>query len=287
MKETNHSSRGQEQGARPSRLPVSVSGHITLLTDFGSSDYYVGAVKGVILTVNPAAQLIDITHQIPPQDIEEAAFTLLASYRSFQRGTIHLAVVDPGVGSARRAILAKAGDYYFVGPDNGIFSYIFDREPNRRIINITAQEYFRQPVSTTFHGRDVFAPVAAELSRGVSIESFGQEIRDEVRLRPLSPDLTKKGKLKGRIIHIDHFGNCVTNLDRQSFNGLEEQRVVLVVNGKKTQSVQSSYAGAISKHKLFAIWGSAGFLEVSAQSRSAAKLLKAKRGDQVAVEFGS
>ena len=287
MKAINESSRGKDQGARSGRLPVSISGHITLLTDFGSLDYYVGSVKGVILSVNPAAQLIDITHQIPPQDIEEAAFTLLASYRSFQKGTIHLAVVDPEVGSARRAILARAGDYYFVGPDNGIFSYIFDREPVRQIIHITGQEYFRHPISSTFHGRDVFAPVAAELSRGVPLDSFGQEIRDEVRLKTLSPEVTKKGKLKGRLIHVDHFGNCVTNLDRQSFNGLEEQRVVLVVNGKKTQSVQSSYSEAVSKHKLFAIWGSAGFLEISARNRSAAKLLKAKRGDAVAVEFGS
>lgn len=287
MKDRNESSRGKEQGARSSRLPVSVSGHITLLTDFGSSDYYVGAVKGVILSVNPSAQFIDITHQIPPQDIEEAAFTLLASYRSFQRGTIHLAVVDPGVGSSRRGILARAGDYYFVGPDNGIFSYIFDQEPVRQIIHLTAQDYFRHPISPTFHGRDVFAPVAAQLSRGVSLDSFGQEIRDEVRLKPLLPEVTKKGKLKGRIIHIDHFGNCVTNLDYQSFNGLEEQRVVLVVNGKRTQSVQSSYSKAVGKHAIFAIWGSAGFLEISARNRSAAKLLKAKRGDLVAVEFGS
>jgi S-adenosyl-L-methionine hydrolase (adenosine-forming) len=282
----NQSSGGQKQGARPNRLPVSLSKQITLLTDFGLSDYYVGAVKGVILSINPGAQIIDITHQISPQRIDDAAFTLLASYRSFQKGTIHLAIVDPGVGSVRRPIVARAGEYYFVGPDNGIFSYVFDQESDRQVVHITAQEYFRQPLSTTFHGRDVFAPVAAELSRGISLDSFGQEIRDEVRLKPLAPELTKKGKLKGRIIHIDHFGNCITNLDRQSFNGLEEQTVILVVNGKKTYSVQSSYSEAIGKHKLFAIWGSAGFLEISARNRSAAKMLKAELGDMVAVEFG-
>ena len=287
MNDRKESSRGIKQGARSSRLPVSASGQITLLTDFGTSDYYAGAVRGVILSINPAAHTIDITHQIPPQDIEEAAFSLLACYRSFQKGTIHLAIVDPGVGSSRRAILAKAGDYYFVGPDNGIFSYIFDRETNRQIIHITAEEYFRHPVSKTFHGRDVFAPIAAEVSRGVPFDSFGPEIRDQVRLKPLSPEVTKNGKLRGRIIHIDHFGNCVTNLDPQSFNGLEEQRVVLLVNGRKTQSVQSSYSEAGGKHKLFAIWGSAGFLEISARNRSAAKILKARRGDSVAVEFAA
>jgi S-adenosylmethionine hydrolase len=285
VKDRNQASSGKEQGARSSRLPVSVSGQVTLLTDFGTSDYYVGALKGVILSINPAAQVIDITHQISPQDIEEAAFTLLACYRSFEKGTIHVAVVDPGVGSSRRAILASAGDYYLVGPDNGIFSYIFDRESNRRVIHITAQEFFHQPVSNTFHGRDVFAPVAAALSKGMPLETFGQEIRDQVRLKSLAPEVTKRGKLKGRIIHIDRFGNCVTNFDRQSLNGLDERILTLSLNGKRTQSVEQSYSHVVGKNKLFAIWGSAGFLEISARNRSAAKLLKAERGSAVAVEF--
>jgi S-adenosylmethionine hydrolase len=259
VNENKGSSRGIKQGARQSRLPVSASDQITLLTDFGTSDYYTGAVKGVILSINPAARIVDITHQIPAQDIEEAAFTLLACYRSFQKGTIHLAVVDPGVGSARRGIVASSGEHYFVGPDNGIFSHIFEQEKDRRVVHLTAPDYFRHPVSQTFHARDVFAPVAAHLSRGVSLDLFGEEIADEVRLAPLSPEVTKKGKLKGRIIHIDHFGNCVTNFDRDSFNGLEEQRVVLAINGKKTQSVLRSYSEGHG-HKPFAIWGSAGFV---------------------------
>lgn len=285
MKDRKESSRGIKQGARSNRLPVSVSGQVTLLTDFGVSDYYVGAVKGVIISINPVAQTIDLTHQISPQDIEEAAFTLLACYRTFQKGTIHLAVVDPGVGSSRRAILAMAGDYYFVGPDNGIFSYVFDQEPNRRIINITAQEYFRHPISNTFHGRDVFAPVAAHLSRGVSFELFGQQILDEVRLRPLVPEVTKKGKVRGRIIHIDRFGNCITNFDQRAISEAVEQTATFTVNGKRIPSVRKSYAEGTGQ-KLFAIWGSAGFLEFSARNRSAAKILKAKRGDAVSVEFG-
>jgi len=285
VKDRNQSARGKEQGARSTRLPVSISGQITLLTDFGISDYYVGIVKGVILSINPSARTIDITHQIPAQDIEEAAFTLHAAYRSFQKGTIHLAVVDPGVGSSRRAIVARAGDYYFVGPDNGIFSYIFDEEPKRQIIHITAQEYFRQPVSKTFHGRDIFAPVAAHLSRGVSFDSFGPEIRDEVRLKPLTPEITKKGKVRGRIIYIDRFGNCVTNFDQRTISEAVEESATFSVNGKQIQSVRKSYAEGIG-HKLFAIWGSAGFMEISARNRSAAKMLKAKRGDAVTVDFG-
>ena len=285
MKDRNQSSRSMKQGARTNRLPVSVSGQITLLTDFGVSDYYVGAIKGAILSINPTAHTVDITHQIRAQDIEEAAFTLLACYQSFQKGTIHLAVVDPGVGSSRRAILARAGDYYFVGPDNGIFSYIFDQEPTRQIIHITAQEYFRHPVSKTFHGRDVFAPVAAELSRGVSLESFGKEIRDEIRLKALTPEVTRKGKVKGRIIHIDRFGNCITNFDQRAISEAVEETATFTVKGKRIQPVRRSYSEGTG-HKVFAIWGSAGFLEFSARNRSAAKLLKAKRGDAVAVEFG-
>ena len=285
MKVINHSSMTKKQGVRSNRLPVSVSGQITLLTDFGTTDYYVGAVKGVILSINPAARIIDISHEISRHDIEAAAFVLVSCYQSFSPGTVHVGVVDPGVGSSRRAIVARAGKHYLVGPDNGIFSYVFDREPERQIIHLTSQEYFRQPVSMTFHGRDIFAPVAAALSKGVSLEAFGEEIRDEVRLKPLAVEVTKKGKVKGRILHIDHFGNCVTNIDRQVFADRDEQAASLSVNDKRIRSIQSSYTAENGKHKLFAIWGSAGFLEISSQNRSAAKLIKATRGDEVVVEF--
>ena len=177
------------------RLPFSRS-LITLLTDFGTSDYFVSAMKGVILSINPDARVVDITHEIPAQDIEAAAFTLLAAHSSFPSGTIHVAVVDPGVGSARRAILVEAGGQFFVGPDNGIFSYVCEREPQSRVFEVTNKEYFRAPVSSTFHGRDVFAPVAAALSTGIDPSEFGKQITNPVLLAPLMPERSKNGTVK-------------------------------------------------------------------------------------------
>ena len=274
-----------QQGARQGRLPVSVSGQITLTTDFGTSDYYVGAVKGVLLSNNPVARIVDITHEIAPRDIGAAAFTIFASYRSFEPGTVHLVVVDPGVGSDRRPIVARAGGYFFVGPDNGIFSYVFDQETDHIVFHVTATEFFRQPVSTTFHGRDIFAPVAGAVTKGTPVEAFGPSIKDAVRLPPLSPKLSKKGRLKGRIIHIDRFGNCVTSIDREVFSTEGERKAIVSINGKKIKSLREFYGEEKVAQNLFAIWGSAGFLELSARNRSAARLLRAKRGDAVVVDF--
>ena len=279
MKRISKSSKTIKQGARTNRLPVSVSGLITLLTDFGTEDYFVGAMKGVILSVNPRAVTIDITHDIPPQGIETAAFTLLASYRSFAPGTIHVAVVDPGVGSSRRPIIVVGGGQFFVGPDNGIFSYVLDNEPQHAVFHVSAEKYFRKPRSTTFHGRDVFAPVAAALSNGVSIDAFGPSITDELRLHPLKPDMGKNGRITGRIIHVDHFGNCVTNFDRACLSG--KMPASLVLNGKTIERFHEFYGEAGDDRKPFAIWGSAGFLEISSRNRSASKMLGAKRGDVI------
>jgi len=251
---------GRKGKASPD-LPV-----ITLLTDFGTADYFVGAVKGAILSVNANAVIVDVTHDIAPQDIEAAAFTLLAYYKTFPAGTIHVAVVDPGVGSTRRPIIVEAGEQFFVGPDNGIFSYVYDREVSHRTFHITAQKYFRHPVSSTFHGRDVFAPVAAALSTGVQAEAFGPVIENEVRLEDLlAPE---------RIIHVDRFGNCVTNITRDVFNGM------LVVEGKEIREIREFY-GAGGQDEIFGIWGSAGFLEISVNGGSAAEKLRVKRGDEV------
>ena len=249
---------GRQGNVSPS-LPV-----ITLLTDFGTADYFVGAVKGAILSVNPAAVVVDITHEIPPQDIEAGAFTLLAAYKTFPAGTIHVAVVDPGVGSTRRPIILSANEQFFVGPDNGLFSYIYDREPSHRIVHVTSDRYFRPSVSTTFHGRDIFAPVAAALSTGIAVEEFGAEIDDAVQLPSLESPL--------RIINIDRFGNCVTNIRRAEKS--------LVINGRTIREVRRFY-GEGDGESLFAIWGSAGFLEISVNGGSAAKVLGVKRGDEI------
>ena len=248
---------------------------ITLLTDFGTADYFVGAVKGAILSVNPQAIIADITHEVPPQDIHSAAFTLLAAYKTFPAGTIHVAVVDPGVGSTRRPIIVSAGGHFFVGPDNGLFTYIYDRELMYQIFHVTAQEYFRQPPSTTFHGRDIFAPVAAALSKGVEVEAFGAVVTDEVRLENSLVPEVKNGRVEGRIIHIDRFGNCITNITRDVFDGGS-----LVINGETISDFRDFYADS-DRNELFAIWGSAGFLEISINGGSAAHKLKIKTGDRI------
>jgi S-adenosyl-L-methionine hydrolase (adenosine-forming) len=251
---------------------------VTLLTDFGTTDYFVAAVKGVILTINPRVSLVDLTHEIPPQDIESGAFMLLTCYRDFPEGTIHVAVVDPGVGSSRRPVVVRAGGYYFVGPDNGLFSYVYDRESPVEVFHVTADQYFRQSPSPTFHGRDIFAPVAAALSKGIDPQTLGPRITDQIRLALLSPEKDATGKIEGRILHIDRFGNCVTNFTRHDL----PDAVKLSVNGRIVETVRRFFTDeGGSEDEIFAIWGSAGFLELAVNGGSAAELLRAKRGDPV------
>jgi len=255
-------------------LPV-----ITLLTDFGTADYFVGAVKGAILSINPRALIVDITHEIAPQDIDAAAFTLLASYQTFPAETIHVVVVDPGVGSTRRPIIVSAGKQFFVGPDNGVFTYIYDREAKHRTYHVNKKKYFRQPTSTTFHGRDIFAPVAAALSTGVKPQAFGPSITDAVRLEnSLRPVVQTHGRIEGRVIHIDRFGNCITNLTRDVIKGAPE---MLLIKEKQIRSFREFFSDASAANELFAIWGSAGFLEIAINRGSAALTLGVKRGEPV------
>ncbi|HJP93028.1 MAG TPA: SAM-dependent chlorinase/fluorinase [Pyrinomonadaceae bacterium] len=259
---------------KSSDLPV-----ITLLTDFGTADYFVGAVKGAILSINPRAVIVDITHEIAPQDIDAAAFTLFASYQTFPAGTIHVVVVDPGVGSTRRPIVVSAGKQFFVGPDNGVFTYIYDREPRHRTHHATQEKYFRQPTSTTFHGRDIFAPVAAALSTGVKPQAFGPSVTDAVRLENLlRPVVQTNGRIEGRVIHIDRFGNCITNLTRDIVKGAPE---MLLIKEKQISSFREFFSDASAANELFAIWGSAGFLEIAINRGSAALTLGVKRGEPV------
>src|SRR5437588_12544751 len=219
---------------------------ITLLTDFGTQDYFVGAMKGVIRSINPDARIVDITHEIPPQGIHAAAFNLLACYKDLSEGTIHVAVVDPGVGSSRRPILIECAGQSFVGPDNGIFSWVCAREGNYRAIHLTNENFFRHPISTTFHGRDIFAPVAATLSNGVTPEEFGPTIENLIHLDPLRPKILSDGVIEASIIYIDRFGNCITNLTREIL-GDDLSRVRLVVSGRQITSFRRYYSEAEDK----------------------------------------
>lgn len=245
-------------------------------------DYFVAAVKGVILGVDREARVVDITHEIPEHDVEAAAFTLLAVVHSFPAGTIHVAVVDPGVGSSRKALLIQSDGQFFVGPDNGIFSFVM--KDDAVVYQLTNTDYFRTPLSQTFHGRDVFAPVAAALSRGIQPESLGKRIEEWITLPSLAVKKLKDG-LEARVIHIDRFGNCITNLTPVDLNAEKiGSAIQLKVGSKRIDSFRRFY-GDTSRggNKPFALWGSAGFLEISAENKSAADLLGVKRGEKVVV----
>src|SRR6266853_268777 len=251
---------------------------ITLLTDFGSQDYFVGAMKGAILSRNSDAHIVDITHEIPPHNIRAAAFNLLAAYQEFPAGTIHVAVVDPGVGSARRGIIVECARQFFVGPDNGMFSWICEREQGFVAVHITNEKFFRHPVSDTFHGRDIFAPTAAALSSGVAFHEFGPVIDDLIQLESLEPKRVDGRVIEATIIHIDCFGNCITNLTRDHLGATAK----LVVNGREVSFFREFFADkGAGEDELFCVYGSAGFLEIAAQDTSAAKILGAWPGDRV------
>lgn len=258
---------------------------ITLLTDFGTADYFVAAVKGVILSINPQAYLLDLTHEIPAQDVACGAFTIGACYHNFPAGTVHMAVVDPGVGSARRAIVVAAGGQAFVGPDNGLFGYVYARESDVRIFHAASEEFFRRPPSPTFHGRDVFAPLAAWLSRGLSPEAVGPEITDYVRSEISRPTVTD-GQVRGAVIHIDHFGNCITNLTEKELNLTQAtSSAVLKIAGQSVTQFGTHFAQAATRDDLLAYLGSAGYWEVALWQASAAERFGVRRGAEVTLEF--
>jgi len=253
---------------------------ITLLTDFGWEDGYVGTMKGVILKINPNVQLIDITHQIHPHDIREAAFTLLTSYSYFPPGTIHLAVVDPGVGSLRKPIIVSTKDYYFVGPDNGLFTFLDEKREIQKVIEFRNRKYCLSQLSDTFHGRDIFAPVAAHLSRGTKIEDFGEEIKDWVKL-PFPKQNWEEKRIKGEILHIDKFGNLITNIPEGS---LPKRGFLLEIKGRKINKISHSYSQG-EEGELLLISGSSGFFEISTNRGRASDLLGVKRGEELIVLF--
>lgn len=251
---------------------------IALLTDFGTKDYFVGAMKGAILSMNEDAKIIDITHEILPHDIRAASFTLRACYKNFPRKTIFIAVVDPGVGSNRRLILIETDNYYFVAPDNGLLSFVFDENSNFRVFELTNKKFFAEKISQTFHGRDILAPVAAHLSNGTQPNEFGDEIKDFTYRETARPRKISDEKLEAEIIHIDRFGNLITNFEQTNL----PESFRLEIGTKKIEKLQSFFAEA-ERGEVFMIFGSAGFLEVVAFRDSAANLLDAKIGQEILI----
>ena len=255
---------------------------ITFTSDFGQRDYYVAAVKGVILSICPQARVIDISHQVAPHDLLEAAFVVASAYRTFPPETVHLVVVDPEVGSHRRGIVAHDGTYSFVAPDNGVLSLIFRNCEDFRAAAIEAERYFRRPVSPTFHGRDIFGPVAAQLARGVGIEEMGREI-DDYLLLDLPPARREAGRLEGFVLHIDTFGNVITSLspaDIRTQLGEDRPPAGFEFNGQKIRRHYTFYAQA-QKDEIFSLVGSSGYFELAALEQPAAQLLEARRGAKV------
>jgi S-adenosylmethionine hydrolase len=258
---------------------------VTLLTDFGTADFFVGALKGALLASHPEARIVDITHEVPPYDVEAGAFTLRAAFETFPAGTVHVAVVDPGVGSARRAIVVEGRGHTFVGPDNGLFGHVYARVQPFRVFQLTNANYFRSEVSQTFHGRDIFAPVAGALSRGVKASEMGPEVFDFVRLPTAAPERAADGTLVGAVIHIDRFGNLVTNITHEELSEAAFARGArLTIAGREVRSFRRFFAEDVEGiGEPFAVWGSAGLLEVAVYRDSAARVLGVKRGDKVEV----
>jgi S-adenosylmethionine hydrolase len=257
---------------------------ITLLTDFGAADHYVGAMKGVILGICPHAQLVDISHEITLYAITEAAFTLSQAWTCFPPGTVHVVVVDPGVGSARRPILVEAAGHLFVSPDNGVLTMLYDTVPAHEVRQITASRYFRKPVSRTFHGRDIFGPVAAQLANGLAPAEVGPQIADYLRLGFAKPVRTGPGTWAGTILKVDRFGNLISNFDSESWQRLDTEPFEMRVGGRVVSRMASNYA-EVDGEELFVIPGSAGFLELSMNRGSAAKAANARPDDPLEIRL--
>lgn len=269
---------------------------ITLTTDFGADDAYVAAMKGVILSVNPEANIIDITHFIQPQNIPQTAFILDYTARYFPRQSIHVAIVDPGVGSERRGIVLKTPLAWFVSPDNGILSYVIEGLSAKEeasvqysedgevatlgkgfeAVAITEPRFWRQPVSATFHGRDIFAPVAAALSLDISLYELGEKITS-LNVFPVPKPSLDQDSLTGHILHVDHFGNLITNVKNSDLPGKD---ALIEAAGHLIHGITRYYAEG---EQLMALIGSSGYLEISFKNASAAEFLNLGIGDEIKI----
>ncbi len=254
---------------------------VALLTDFGTTNHYAGTMKGVVLGICPEATLVDIAHDLPPHDLLTGALELAASYRYFPAGTVFLVVVDPGVGSARRGLAVEAGDYRFVGPDNGVLSVALAETPPRKMVELTERKYARPTVSRTFEGRDRFAPAAAWLAKGMAVASLGRAVSDYVRLEVPVVD-EEDGALTGSVMTVDRFGNCITNIDRRRFERVATGPVAISAGGHPIPRLVATYAEASSGEPC-ALFGSTEHLEIAVPGGSAAAHLGLARGAVVRV----
>jgi S-adenosyl-L-methionine hydrolase (adenosine-forming) len=253
-----------------------------LLTDFGTRDHYVASMKGVVLGINPRCTLVDITHQVRPHDIDEGAFILANAYSCFPKGTIHLSVVDPGVGSPRRPVLLVTRNYFFVGPDNGLLTLAAREDSVKEVIDLTNPKFFLSRISTTFHGRDIFAPVAAHLSLGIRPGVLGPRLNSWVKLDGVEPRIIG-GELVGKALHIDAFGNLISNISEGLLFQFSQGRPFVVRAGAKSiHGLEKGYWEG-KRGDTIALIGSGGFLEISVKEGSARRKLKIKRGDKIKV----
>ena len=261
---------------------------ITLLTDFGTDDAYVGLMKGVILSINPRVTIVDITHQISRQDIVQAAFAIHSGYHFFPEGTVHLIVVDPGVGTDRGLLALKLENHFFIAPDNGVLTLLLGEKNVSSLNLIKNPNYFRHPLSQTFHGRDIIAPVGAHITKGLEVNKLGPRIdpQNAICLDNLAARLTKKGEIKGRVVAIDHFGNMITNINSEQLTEClsadSRHAIHIKIGSTIIRGLSDSYAGGRSNSPL-ALVGSRGYLEIAINKGSAAQRLNAATGDPVQV----
>lgn len=256
---------------------------IALLTDFGLQDHYAGTMKGVILGICPEATLVDITHDIPPHDVLAGALELAAAYRYFPVGTIFVAVVDPGVGSARRGVAVDTGDYRFVAPDNGVLTQVLREAPAKKIVELTERRYARPTVSRTFEGRDRFAPAAAWLAKGTQFPALGRPVADIQKLDIPLPE-SDDGTVRGVVLRVDRFGNLVTNLDRKTVERLGQSSAISIeAGGRRIERIVATYA-ELPPEGVGALFGSTDHLELAAPSASAAESLRLGRGAAVTIQ---
>ena len=257
---------------------------ITLLTDFGREDTYVGQIKGVLLGINPEVRIVDLSHEVARHDVVTGAMMLREAWSFFPEGTIHVGVVDPGVGGGRRAMAAEVGGHRFVGPDNGLLIAAINAVgEGATLISLENAQYFREQVSTTFHGRDLFAPVAAHLSLGLALDQLGPRF-DDPTPTPMHAPLREGNVLVGEVLRVDHFGNLVTNIRPEHLPGDPLQPVTAQIRGLPVHGIYRTYED-VEPGELMVLWGSGGFLEISSREKSAARVIGAGVGSSVVLSI--